>query len=266
MVYRLALVTGATLGIGRAVCELFAQKGIDLIASGRNQQQLEVLKKSLDGQVSVQILPADLAQPQDRKQLLSIVHERVPNLVINSAGLGLYGEALTHTTEEQAAILEVNGRAVLELTLEAARTLISAGQKGVILNVSSAAAFHIFPWMAVYAASKAFVSQFSQAIDFEVKPYGIRILTLCPGMVATSFQERAGGKWDSRQRGVMQPAYVAEQIWKQIEKAAPLSIINWQYRFLMFLAFFIPESWIAAAEKRMISKRISPREIIKIKK
>ncbi len=267
MTYHLALVTGATSGIGKATCHLLAKKGINLIISGRHQQQLEELKISLSSQVSVQALQADLAQAHERQHLISLLHDRVPDLVINNAGFGLYGEALTYSTEEQAAILEVNGRAVLELTLEAARTLISAAQKGVILNISSVAGFQILPMMTVYAASKAFVTHFSQALDFEVKDKGVRVLTLCPGMVATAFQERAGEKRESHESmKKMSADFVAEQVWRQINQLKPLSIVNWPYRLLIFLSFFMPKSWIAAHVKRMIAQRITPRHLIKINK
>lgn len=263
---RLALVTGATSGIGKATCDLLAQKGIHLIISGRNQEELQHLQKVLSKTVNVQMIQADLSQSEGRKRVIEILHTQVPDLVINNAGFGLYGEALTYTTEEQVKILEVNGKAVLELTLEAARALISLNKKGVILNVSSGAAFQILPNMTVYAASKAFVNHFSQAFDFEMKNHGVRVLTLCPGMVATDFQVRAGGESLDRQPGVMTASFVAHQIWKQIEELNPLFIIDWKYRLLTFLSFFFPKSWIAKTVERNIAKRISPRNLIRIKK
>lgn len=263
MAYHLALITGATSGIGWAVSELLASKGISLAISGRNSEQLRLLKTKLSKQVEVESLQGDLSLLKGRGELISFLHERVPDLVINNAGFGLYGEALSHATNDQVDILEVNGRAVLELTLEAARALVSKEKKGVILNVSSAAAFQIFPLMAVYAASKAFVNHFSQALDFEVRKYGIRVLTICPGMVVTNFQKRAGGV-NLQQAGALSPNFVAEQIWKQIEQLESLRVIDWKYRFLTFLSHFFPTSWIASIEQRIITKRINPRTLIKI--
>lgn len=260
---RLALVTGATSGIGKATCKLFAQKGIDLIISGRNQQQLHALQKNLSRQVKVQTVQADLSHEEERKSLIEVLHTQSPEIVINNAGFGLYGEALTYSTIEQTQILEVNGKAVLELTLEAARALISVNKKGVILNVSSGAAFQFLPSMAVYAASKAFINHFSVAFDFEVKSYGIRILTLCPGMVATNFQARAGGV-SKRRTGLMEADFIAEQIWKQIGQLRPLKIIDWKYRFLTRLSFLIPRSFIAKMVKNIISQRMKRRKLIKI--
>jgi short-subunit dehydrogenase len=262
--YHLALITGATSGIGKATCELFAQKGLNLIVTGRNEKELQHLQETLSKQVNVQIVQADLSVDEGRRRLIDILHAQAPDLVINNAGFGFYGGALTYPTEEQVNILEVNGRALLELTLEAARTLISLNKKGVILNIASGAAFQILPNMAVYAASKAFVSHFSQAFDFEVKNYGVRILTLCPGMVATAFQTRAGGSIEKQQTGVMTASFVAEQIWKQIEQLDPLLIIDWKYRLLTFFSFLIPKSWIAKAVERIIAKRMNLRTLIKI--
>lgn len=263
---RLALVTGATSGIGRAVCELFSQKGLNLIISGRNPQKLLHLQEVLSQKVSVQTVQADLSEKVGRETLIEILHAKIPEIVINNAGFGLYGEALSYSTTEQADILEVNGKAALELTLEAARALISDNKKGVILNVSSGAAFQILPDMAIYAASKAFVNHFSQALDFEVKNYGVRILTLCPGMVATDFQTRAGGSLDKQQFGVMTAPFVAEQIWKQIERLDPLFIIDWKYRLMTLFSSLLPKSWIAKLVKRTIEKRMSPRTLKRITK
>lgn len=265
MAYHLALVTGATSGIGKEICNLFAQKGIDLVVTGRKQGELQLLKDKLSGQVNVRTLQADLAQPQDRQRLIRAMHEWGPDLVVNNAGFGLYGESLTYSTNEQLEILEVNGQAVLELTLEAARTLRSLEKKGVILNVSSAAGFQVFPEMAVYTASKAFVNNFSQAFDFELKQYGIRILTICPGMVATNFQKRAGGT-KTDYSGTMTASFVAEQVWKQIEQLDPLRIVDWKYRLLTAISYLIPKNWIAAVQRQVIRQRMNPRTFIKIEK
>ncbi len=264
--HQLALVTGATSGIGRAICKLLASHRLELIALGRNQEELRQLEQALSRQVLIQTLPVDLNRPEGREELIALLHQRVPDLVINNAGFGLYGEALTYSTEEQVAILEVNAKAVLEITLEAARAWVSKARQGIILNVSSVAAFQVFPNMAVYAASKAFVNHFSEAMDFEMRPYGIRVLTLCPGMVATAFQKRAGGESlkQKESKGVMSPEFVAEQMWEQIMKGQRLKIIDWRYRLLLSLSHLFPTSWLAPMQGKWIAERISPRNLRKI--
>lgn len=261
----LAFVSGATSGIGLALCKLLAQQGIALMATARNEDALKQLKETLQSLVDVDIVAADLSQSNDRKQLVAWIQKKAPDLVINNAGFGLYGEALSYATSEQEKILTVDGLSVLELTLEAARTLFSKGKKGTILNVSSAAAFCISPQFAVYAASKAFVNHFSQSFDEEMHPYGIRVLATCPGMVQTNFQQRAGGKGLIKEEpGVMSSEFVASQIWQQIQCQKPLLIVDWKYRFLTTLAALLPKHWVATFMKRKMSKRMIPRTMIKI--
>jgi short-subunit dehydrogenase len=260
----LALVTGATSGIGRALCHLLARHKINLLATGRNEKSLNQLREELKTLVQVDILVADLNKKTERARLIEKMVQSTPDLIINNAGFGLYGGALTYRTEEQESLLEVNGMAVLEMTLEAARLLILKEKKGTILNISSAAAFQIMPEFAVYCASKAFVNQFSEALDEEIKSKGVRVLVACPGMVDTSFQERAGGQLDSKDKiGFMTPDFVANQIWWQIQKQKKLHIIDWRYRLLTYLSYLLPKQFVTTLIKRNISKRIPPREIIK---
>lgn len=263
MTKKLALVTGATSGIGEAVCRLLAGQGIPLIITGRNKASLEALQKELQQQVDVTVVIADLSKQEARQQLIEQIRRLAPDLVINNAGFGLYGDALTHNTSEQMDILEVNGAAVLQLSLEAARTMVSHALKGTIVNVSSAAAFYAMPGMAVYAAAKAFVAQFSEAFDCELASHGVRVLTICPGMVETHFVDRAGGTNESSKSQVasMTPQYVAEQIWRQIHQQNPLKIINWKYRVFMALSRLIPKTWLAKILHRSILQRIHPRKI-----
>lgn len=261
--HTLALVTGASSGIGKALCYMLAAKGVNLMIVARHAEPLEELKREIKD-VSVQVIVADLSDKNDRQRLVKEIHQQVPDLVINNAGFGLYGECLTYTTDEQLNILEVNGKAVLELSLEGARTLITKGKRGVIFNLSSAAGFQIGPNMAVYSASKTFVNYFSQALDIEVKSHGVRVMTICPGMVETHFSERAGGHVQdaSKDMGVMTPEFVAHEIWKQIEADDPIRIVDWKYRLMTFFSFLLPTSWSADIIKNSIAKRILPRKFI----
>ncbi|MFI0434354.1 MAG: SDR family NAD(P)-dependent oxidoreductase [Parachlamydiaceae bacterium] len=258
-----ALITGATSGIGKAVAQLLGRKGVHLILSGRNQTALEHLFTALSPKVNVQTIQADLSRSDQLNALIHLIRVQRPDLIINSAGFGLYGHALKYSIDEQLNMFDVNARAVLKITLEAGQALIAAKKKGVILNISSACAFHVMPSMAVYAASKAFITQCSQGLDFEFKRDGIRVLTMCPGMVATDFQSRAGGRFQEQHIGVMSAEFVAEKIWNQIEALKPLSIIDWKYRLMTTFSALIPTRWRAAIVERVISKRINPRTLIK---
>ncbi|MES2345902.1 MAG: SDR family NAD(P)-dependent oxidoreductase [Chlamydiota bacterium] len=253
----LALITGATSGLGKALCHLLAEQKIPLIISGRNSLELESLKKNLPVDVTCQT--ADLTNKSERQTLINLIHTMQPDLIINNAGFGLYGDALTHTTEKQLEILEVNGSAVLEISLEAARTLQEAQKPGIILNVSSAAAFFASPSFAVYSAAKAFVNQFSQALDKELKPHGIRILTACPGQIDTNFRNRAASGHPQQQDSyTMTVEKAAHEILWQIQHKKPVHIFDARYRIMTFIArYFLPSSFATQLIQKSILKRIT---------
>jgi len=259
--FRLALVTGATSGIGEALCLLLAEKGIGIIATGRDPDKLNALNR-----VCIKTLAADLKNRKERQMVIKLIQEMTPDLVINSAGFGLYGDALTYPTEEQMDILEVNGTAMLEVTLEAARAMVTKGIQGIIINISSAAAFPLFPGCAVYSAAKAFVNHFSQSFDLEMQPHGVRVLAVCPGMVATQFRQRAGGGGDLP-RSLIKPMSaqsVAKEIWQQILSGKALKIIDWKYRALTWvMQYFIPKKWVANILKAEMAKRAPNHILIK---
>lgn len=256
--FAMALITGASSGLGEALCRLLAAKGIALLITGRNSSKLEQLALELQKQVKVIHFSADLAILSDRSKVIDILREYSPDLVINNAGFGLYGDILSYPTTAQLDILNVNGNAVLEISIEAARVMMVQKKQGFIVNISSAAAFQIFPQMAVYAAAKAFVNSFSEAFDMEMERYGIRILTACPGMIDTAFSVRAGGATSHTMNDnlKMSTEFAAEEIWWQIQKAKPLHIFDWKYRLGTYLGFFIPKKWRAKILRKRITKRL----------
>lgn len=253
MKFARALITGASSGIGEALARLLSSKGISLIITGRNRERLERIAQEVNAEENFAL---DLADREERKKLVALIRDRQPELVINNAGFGIYGDALTISVEQQLSILEVNGAAALELTLETARTLISAQKKGVVLNVSSVAGEYPCPGMAVYAGAKAFLTNISRALNTELAPKGVKILVSCPGMVATDFANRAAKSEIKNVDGpVLTPQFVAQQIWRQIEKGEEKRIFNWQYRLLSLLTICLPVSLI----KKTIWKRIKQR-------
>jgi short-subunit dehydrogenase len=259
----LALITGATSGLGKELCRLAAKKGIALIITGRSQEKLEELAAELTSAPSVTCRAANLSKRAERNMLIHLIHSLKPDLIINNAGFGLYGEALSHALESQADILEVNGNALMELTLEGARALILAGKKGVILNVSSAAAYFAYPDLAVYAASKAFALQFSKALDCEVAPLGVRVLVACPGQIATSFRERASaGHPQKKDFFTLSAKRAARLIFKQIKQQKRVTTFGLCTKLGLLLSSLLPSTFIqkklrAALSGRFIKKPTS---------
>lgn len=249
---KLALVTGASSGLGKALVFLLASKQIPLIITARHEQALKDLASQLT--VPVIVFPADLSVAEDRKKLTELIRAQTPDLVINNAGLGLYGEALSHPTSAQLEILEVNAKAVLEITLESARAMQEKQESGTIVNISSAAAFYSYPTHAVYAASKAFLNQFSLGLDAELAVHGIRVLCACPGKIATNFRQRASKSPSTKKELFrMSPEKAAKLIFSQIEKGQSLFVFDWPYRFFLLFSKLLPRKWIHKILKKAIT-------------
>lgn len=252
-----ALVTGATSGIGEAVARLLADKKIPLIISGRQKERLDQIAAELRKSVPVEAFVADLEIPNERERLLNVIREKAPDLVINNAGISYYGDVIQHSNQQSVDIVRVNVEAALDVAIEAGRALVDAKRQGVILNVSSVASQIVCPGMAVYGASKAFLTTFSEAFDWELRSFGVRVLASCPGIVETRFRERSGGKYYEGEKAVIMSAeFAAEQIWWQIVKRRSVYIFDWKYRLITFLTrHFIPQSLVAKIMKNSMDAR-----------
>jgi uncharacterized protein len=188
------LITGASSGIGAELAHVFAAHGHELVLAARRESELSALAGAIAaaGAPRPTVLVADLGQRDAVSRIAGELDARgleVANLV-NNAGFGLAGASAALNRDEQLAMIDLNVRALTELSLAFTDSLIR--HRGGILNVASIASFLPGPGMAVYYASKAFVLSFSEALYAELKPRGVRVTALCPGPVATGFQARAG--------------------------------------------------------------------------
>ena len=191
-----ALITGATAGLGSEFAKQLAPVAARLILVGRREERLGELSASLKKSfpsLRLDTHKADLSLSGERLNLSSwIIREQIPvNLLINNAGLGDLGTFDTAEWERIAPMLEVNVTALTHLTHLLLPMLRAQSPSG-ILNVSSVAGFYPLPEMAVYAASKAYVTSFSEALRMELAPEGIHVTALCPGPVPTEFFDVAG--------------------------------------------------------------------------
>jgi uncharacterized protein len=189
------LITGASSGIGVALAKVFAAHGHELALAARRQDRLEALAEDIaaTGRARPTVIMVDLERRDGASaiaaELSSLGLE--PAIVVNNAGFGLRGAATTLSRDEQLAMIDLNVRALTELSLMFIDSV--ARHRGGILNVASLAAFLPGPGMAVYYASKAYVLSFSEALHRELAERGVRVTALCPGPVPTEFQARAGG-------------------------------------------------------------------------
>lgn len=191
-----ALVTGASAGIGVALARVFAQNGHELALIARREDRLRALADEIaaKGPRRPIVVPDDLRQPGSSDRIRGVLaeHGAEPQYVVNNAGFGVAGPVARRERTEQLAMIDVNVRALTDLSLAFIDSL--ERHRGGILNVGSMAGFLPGPGMAVYYASKAYVLSFSEALHSELKPHGIRVTVVCPGPVPTEFAERAGVK------------------------------------------------------------------------
>lgn len=188
------LITGASSGIGAALAREFARHGHALLLVARREDELDRLADSIaaEGRSRPQVIAADLGTPAGTAQLADEIRARglTVSILVNNAGFGLLGEAASLDLTRQLAIIDLNSRALTDLTLRFVDDIIRA--KGGILNVASIGGFMPGPGMAVYHASKAFAVSLTEALHKELEADGVKVCALCPGPVPTSFFGRAG--------------------------------------------------------------------------
>ena len=189
-----ALITGASSGIGAALAQVFAQNGHEVVLAARRAPQLSEIAARIraDGHRAPHILPVDLARADAAEFIAQELSARnlEPAFLVNNAGYGLLGQAAKLDRHEQLAMIDLNCRTLTDLSLRWINSL--ARNRGGILNVASISGFIPGPGMSVYNASKAYVISFSVGLRRELRPKGIRVTALCPGPVPTEFQARAG--------------------------------------------------------------------------
>jgi short-subunit dehydrogenase len=183
------VITGASMGIGAAFARELAGRGAKLVLVARSKARLEQLAAELGG---AEVVAEDLTREGAARRVFDAVTARGldVDVLVNNAGFGTHGSFGELPLETQREEIDLNIGALVELT-HVFLPMIERRQGGII-QVASTAAFQPVPYMAVYAATKAFVLSFSEALWFEYRERGVRILALCPGATETPFFERAG--------------------------------------------------------------------------
>ena len=194
MTERVTLITGASAGIGAEFARIFASHKHRVALVARRTERLTVLASEIvaAGGAAPIIIPCDLEQHDACDRIAAALAEANVEVeyVINNAGFGMFGRAVEMDRNRQLSILDVNIRALTDLSLRFSDSLIR--NRGGLLNVSSIAGFLPGPGMAVYYASKAYVLSFTEALHQELGSKGVRVTALCPGPVPSEFQARAG--------------------------------------------------------------------------
>jgi len=196
MAFRSALITGASSGIGEAFARGLP-RATALLLAGRDRDRLSKLAQELTspGRV-VRIVTADLSEDQERGAAIAAAESAEVDLVINNAGIGKLGRVIENTPERESEMVKVNALTPVEICRALIPGMLRRAEqkqsRAGIINVSSAAAFGPMPFFATYAASKAFLLHYTEALAEELSDRPIDVLALCPGATKTRFFERAG--------------------------------------------------------------------------
>jgi short-subunit dehydrogenase len=208
---RLAVVTGASSGIGRELAQQAAGHGYDVVLVARREQRLHALAEELRAVgVTARPVAADLSEPSGVERVVAAVAGAPVDVVVNDAGVGGRGAfAVERSLAADLAMIRLNVTALVQLTGLFLPGMIERGHGGV-LNVASIAGYLPGPGQAVYNASKAFVKSFSQALAEETRGTGVRVSALCPGPVRTEFAQTAGYRQEVRGNPLMPVQSAAE--------------------------------------------------------
>lgn len=255
------LITGASAGIGAAYARTFARNGHHLILVARREDRLEELARELrrSHRVEILVIPADLAEPGAAEKLYGEIrrHGLEVNTLVNNAGLLVRGTFYETRLEEQHDQLEVNVVALTELAHVFLPNMIARG-RGRILNMASSASFQSLPWVATYAASKAYVLSFSEALAIELKGTGVSVTALCPGFTETDMISQHGVKpFKIPLVKNNTPQAVADKGYEVCVAGKPVYVNGWIMRMMISVSQYLPrwaQRWSAEQFARTVMR------------
>ena len=253
---RWAVVTGASSGLGRGIAVRLANRGMYIVLSGRNEARLEEAAQQIRSAapgVKVETVAADLSTRSGVSALLERVGDRPIEVLVNNAGFGSYGPFADANPEREENEVAVDVNAVVILARAFLPGMI-ARRSGGILNVASTIAFQPAAYQAVYAASKAFVLSFSQALWAEARAAGVAVTALCPGPTRTGFVDALGADvgHTAIYRRLADPEPVIEAGLRGLDSGRAVVIPGWRNKVIAASARFMPREWMALVSARLL--------------
>lgn len=255
----IALITGASGGIGYEFARVMAREGFDLVLVARSMQKMQELSKQLeiDHQTKSYLFEADLSSLEMVNRLINFITEKqiTIDVLVNNAGFGEFGLFTETRLEKEIQMITLNISALTVLTKFFARDMVRRKQ-GRILNVASTAAFLPGPLMSVYYATKAYVLSFSEALANELNGSGVTMTVLCPGPTASGFQSSADINDSRLVKGRKLPTSkeVAEYGYQQMMRGKTLAIPGLINKLQVFAGRFMPRSIVPALVRKASEK------------
>ena len=253
-----ALITGASSGIGLELAKLHAKKGGDVVLVARSMDKLQALKKELENQfkVSAYVIAVDLSKLNAADEVFNQTEQLGLNIttLINNAGFGGHGFFHEQSFDSAQKMMQVNMVALSQLTHLYLKKMV-VQRKGKILNVSSTASFMPGPLQAVYYATKAYVTSFSQAIAEEVSEHNVTVTALCPGAVATGFVEAGDLEGIDLWKNAKTPDSVAMCGYKAMEQGELVAFNEAGLKFMLdWLVPLMPRKTILKMSRKGMEK------------
>lgn len=251
------LITGASAGIGAAFARKLAARGRNVLLVARSEDKLIALCNELGRLTSIraQYVALDLREPDAGAQLLEETKKRELeiDMLINNAGFGSMGDFTKLDVDNELEMIRLNVRAVVDLTHRFLGPMRER-KRGTIINVASTAAFQAVPYMATYAATKAFVLSFSEAIGEENRMHGIHVMALCPGVTETNFFEAS--KIDRPPMRTIQTAEeVVDTALRALGRQKSVVISGWTNWFTVAAERFVPRSMVTKVAGKALRSR-----------
>lgn len=254
-----ALVTGASSGFGREIVKLFARDGYNVILVARSEGELHEVAQQLERDFAgcqTLVIPQDLSQSDGAQQLYDAVkqHGWSVHALVNDAGFGEHGLFVDTELERELAMIQLNVTSLVALTKLFMRDMVSRGE-GRILQLASTVSFMPVPKLSVYAASKAFVLSFSEAVAYELKDTGVTMTALCPGASDTEFFVRADAEGANvTDTPLSDPAEVAKDGYDAMMKGETRVISGAMNKLQVYMSNFVPDSLLNAGMSKLMEK------------
>jgi len=251
------LITGASTGIGAAFARKLAARGRNVLLVARSEDKLIALCNELGRLTSIraQYVALDLQQPDSGAQLFEETQKRELEIemLINNAGYGSMGDFARLDLDRELEMIQLNVRAVVDLTHRFIGPMRDR-KRGTIINVASTAGFQAVPYMSTYAATKAFVLTFSEALAEENRLHGIHVMALCPGVTETNFFEAS--KIDRPpMRTIQTPEEVVDAALRALDRHKTVAISGWTNWFVVEAERFVPRSMVTKLAGKALRSR-----------
>ncbi|MEP6850392.1 MAG: SDR family oxidoreductase [Acidobacteriota bacterium] len=255
---KVTVITGASSGIGEAFARRLAANGHDLVLVARSENKLHELcdELMLEHKIMAHYVALDLLEDDADEKLLNETskHNFEVDWLINNAGFGSMGDFATLDLEKELDIIRLNVSSLVAMTHRFLPQM-RGRKRGTVINVSSSAGFQPIPFMATYAATKAFVTSFTEAVAEENRPFGIRTMALCPGATRTNFFAASDIKEPLKVKGEQSPDEVVDAALKGLKRGKNTVISGWANYIGSMLGKHVPDS----VSTRVVARALRPK-------